>query len=64
MPIYHDRNNYKVRELEKVNELNLFWFEVNEMRQAETGAAPSVILRNDMQHTFTYLFHRFSLACD
>lgn len=40
MPIYHDRNNYKVREPEKVNELNLFWFEVNEMRQTQTGTAP------------------------
>lgn len=43
MPTHHDRNNYKARELEKVSELNLFWFEVNEMRQTETGTAPKCL---------------------
>lgn len=40
MSIYHDQNNYKVTKLNKVNELNLFCFEVNKMRPMETGTVP------------------------
>lgn len=40
MSVHHDRNNYKVTELKKVNELNLFWLEVNEIKQMETGTLP------------------------